>query len=60
VKGVYIEKMGFKARLGHSKYIVMPFGLTSIVITFHMVYYKSPCPHSLPCGSYVGTMFIMD
>lgn len=51
--------MRLRARLDHYEYVVMPFGLTFVVITLHMVYYKSPCLHSLPCGGYVGTMFIM-
>jgi hypothetical protein len=31
-----IEKIGFRARLGHYEYVVMPFGLPIVVMTLHM------------------------
>jgi hypothetical protein len=33
-----IQKMGFIARLSHYEYVVMPLGLTFVVITLNMVY----------------------
>jgi hypothetical protein len=50
IKKLDIKKMGFIARLGHYEYIVMPFELTFIIMTFYMVNCKLSSPHNLPHG----------
>jgi hypothetical protein len=36
-------KKEFRSILGHYGYVVMPFELTFVIITFHMVICKLPC-----------------
>jgi hypothetical protein len=53
LKNMVSKKIRYKVRLGYCNYVIMPFGLTFVIMTLHMVRYKLPYPNSLPHDNYV-------